>query len=441
MTPIEIFNNREIALAIWIFGIFAWALTMPKFRGAMGAFSRHSGKKAILVALGLMVAYIGSVVWLLNEASFWHIGQLKNTVIWAASVAAVLLIRLASRSEDRDFFKQIIRDNLKLIVVLEFIVSFHTFSLLTELLLLPIVALIAGMLVIAESDAKHKAVEQILNFILVGVGVLLIGNALFDLISDFSAFSTQETLADFSLPPILSFLFLPFLYVADLYLSYEQSFVKVALFIDDNRLRTYAKVKAILHYGLEITLLTRWAKRLAFVRPKSRKDIDDSIKQVFAMRKVEKNPPEVDIAVGWSPYAAKEFLTSEGLHTGYYEPANGENWHASSPYKELKGDILPNNIAYYVDGDGKDAKTLRLVLNVNDRDTAQAAQSELLDRARDISMMALRTSLPTDVERAISSGKDLKVNIEDVVIDVKKDNWPSHARGGYSMEFTVRKPK
>lgn len=65
----------------------------------------------------------------------------------------------------------------------------------------------------------------------------------------------------------------------------------------------------------------------------------------------EKYPEKVPLSKGWSPYAAKDFLIQEGIETSYYQPNELDEWFACSPFKELGQEIVPNNIAYYIDGD------------------------------------------------------------------------------------------
>jgi len=385
-----------------------------------------------------MVAYITLTVWLLSAAGLWDTGHLKNTLVWSVTVAAVLLFRVASRSKETNFLRQFVRDNLQLIVLVEFVVSFYTFGMIGELILLPVMGFLGGALVVAESDKKHEEAVRVLNVILSGIGILLIVRALYGLLYDFGTFSTQDTLADFSLPPVLSFLFLPFLYGVALVLDYERAFLKVLLFIEDSDLRRYAKRNAILGFHLNTKLADRWAKRLAYTRPASREDVDESIRQVFAMLRIEKNPPEVDRSLGWPPYASKDYLANQGFNTGYYQSAFGNDWHASSSYKELEGGILPNNIAYYVDGNSKAATALRLFMNVNESEHSGKAHTALLENARSLSGKAIETPLPDDVERAISEGRNISIGIERYRIVVRKDQWPAHERNGYSVEFTIR---
>ena len=52
MNLTEIFNNREIAIAIWIFLFIAWALTKTDLRRSLKSLLRAACQKSILITFG-----------------------------------------------------------------------------------------------------------------------------------------------------------------------------------------------------------------------------------------------------------------------------------------------------------------------------------------------------------------------------------------------------
>jgi hypothetical protein len=223
----DVFNNREIATAIWAIVIVTLVARNPKvresFRGVFKAFCQ----RLILIPLGMMAVYISLLVYGLHAAGLWDMGQLKNTIIWSVSVAAVSLFRIGHIAEDQSYSKKAIKDNLQIVVVIEFFIGFYTFDPWAELLIVPFSAMIAGMLVVAQSDPKYQTAEKLLNGLLTIFGGALIAYAFYNLVTDFSSFAKMETLADFTLPPVLALLFLPFVYIMSLYVNDENAFLKL----------------------------------------------------------------------------------------------------------------------------------------------------------------------------------------------------------------------
>src|SRR5688500_1139095 len=113
------FNNREIALLIWLAVLIVWVLSHPAarkpLRGLFAAFFRRQ----ILIPIALMAAYIVLLVVGLESIGLWDIEQLKNTIIWSLSVAAASLFRIGHIADDPNYYREAIKDNLRLIVLLE----------------------------------------------------------------------------------------------------------------------------------------------------------------------------------------------------------------------------------------------------------------------------------------------------------------------------------
>jgi hypothetical protein len=59
--------------------------------------------------------------------------------------------------------------------------------------------------------------------------------------TDFDAFASSETLARFWVPPALTLAVLPFFYLLGVYMAYQQAFVRLGFFMEDEPLLGYAK--------------------------------------------------------------------------------------------------------------------------------------------------------------------------------------------------------
>lgn len=434
----RLFDNREIAIAIWAVLALVWALyamrRSPTVVGLLKAFAQ----KQILTALTLMILYIVLMVIGLRAAGLWDIGQLKNTILWTLFVAPVSLFRVTSIADDPHYYRNAIKDNLSLVIVLEFVIAFYTFNLWIELLIVPVTALLAAMVAVAESRKEHAKVAGVLSGCLALFGLGVIIRAVYGLIADFRSFATIHTLSDFYLPPVLSLLFLPFIFVLALYASYESAFVRSRFSIKDAALESYAKRRALLGFHVRTGLLERWTRNLNFARPQSRREIDQSICDVKTLHARERNPPDVPPESGWSPYLAREFLSAEGLQPGDYHKGF-DGWRASSPYLEVGGaTVLRSNIAYYIEGNEFAATVLKLVLNVNEPRSAREARERFFGIARVLFERALGQNIPGEIERLLVSetaGSSRQLGKE---VAVTREDWPGHRLDGYEIAFAIR---
>ncbi len=229
------------------------------------------------------------------------------------------------------------------------------------------------MVAVGERDDQYRPVVNVLNAVLALLGAGLLAYAAFMAVKDFGNFASMQTLRDLYTPVLLSFLLLPFIFVMHVFMSYDTGFRTVENYIQDRKLRRFAKLRALLSFGPSVTLLRRWVRNLGTQRPEDKDGIRQSIKEVKVAREREKHPTPVSTSQGWSPNIAKNYLAGEGLACGDYHRSYDE-WFASSPYLELGEGLMPDNLAYYVEGEELIATRLKLVLNVNN--PANPAESE-----------------------------------------------------------------
>lgn len=276
----HIFNNREIASAIWLLLSFLllviWAISNSglrvKFRNLFRAFL----KWGILVPLMAMIVYIALMVWGLSAIGFWDVSAIKVTVLWVLGSALIMLFRATRVQEGEGFFKEAILNNLKLIVLLEFISNAYTFSLWIELLLVPLVAFIvvpkAYTKIKVKADSSYRLVDKWLGYALALGGLVLLGIAIYRATYDIEGFITIHNLRDFLLPVVLSILYLPFSYAWALFLAYDNLFRRINVYNRDRELAHHLKKLILLTFHVRLWRLLRWARQTPVPRINNREE-------------------------------------------------------------------------------------------------------------------------------------------------------------------------
>ena len=167
----DILNNRELALVIWVLAFIIFAVfssKMNEVRKGIKELFKAFFARSIISIFALMIIYIGIVVFALFKVGLWESHQLKNTIIWTISVAALSLFKTNSINRDRaKFFRDLTLQNVKLVAIIQFIVGVYTFGLFIELLIVPASVLLGGMLAMAQTDKKYHFMKKPLNIILV----------------------------------------------------------------------------------------------------------------------------------------------------------------------------------------------------------------------------------------------------------------------------------
>jgi hypothetical protein len=436
---VDIFSNREIAIVIWAVICSTYIFTSTKMIGA-----RKSVKNIIssffvwpiMKSVSLMLVYLGCMIYVLFDFGLWDFHQTKNTLIWFFSVAFMSLFSMESIKKDRRFFKHAVLDNLKLLAIIAFIIGVYPFSIIVELVLVPVFVIIGIMLAIAESDTKYLQVQKVLNNIIAMIGLTIVAYAMYMLATEFSGIAQEKFIYDFITPPLLTLLFIPFIFFMMVYSSYETVFARLKFFIKKPRLRLVAKIHAIFIFNFRIELLEKWVSSLAFVDRDSYEEIRDSYRQIFIAKELEESSKDINKNEGWSPCVAKNFLLSEGLETGDYH-RSFDGWSAHSPMIEIGEGSIPDNLTYYSDGNGSSVKSLKIKLNVNDKRGAKQAHISLLHAAQLLYQSATKLDLPDQIKESIVNGMPTKARTENCSVALKKEAWPNHEFGGYDLKFIM----
>jgi hypothetical protein len=273
-------NNREISIVAWLTIFLAWAFSKAAVRKAGVDVLRAALAWKIILGVSMMSAYIALIAFGLHTVGLWGTHDLKTTFVWALTAALAMVFNIGSVSDNDRFFQNALRDGFKISVVLEFIVNLYVFNLMVEIVLVPIITIVACMLVIAESKDEYRPIRSFLNTILVAFGLVLLAYSGYRIHTDLHAFARPSTLAEFLLPIMLTSLFLPFVYLLATIVTYENFFVRLTFFMADEGLRRFTKLQLLRQFGLNYRALNRWTRRFVHERPSTHEEVLASIRGV-----------------------------------------------------------------------------------------------------------------------------------------------------------------
>jgi hypothetical protein len=277
---VNLFNNREKAIIVWVLAFFSWALFQNNIRasfyGVIKAFTHYK----ILIVLTAMLLYISLIVLLFYKLQLWDPSLTKDTIYWVIGVAFVLLMNANKATQEKDYFKNLLLDNLKVIVALEFIINLYTFNFWVELFLVPLLVLIVAVGAVAELKKEDFPAKKMSDSVLSFFGIFLILFTLIRLLSDFQGFANVDNLRSFLLPVLLTLAFMPFLYLFALLMAYELLFVRLGIFLKENKaLANFAQKRIFMLCLLDLGKVNRFAKE-STMDLLSLKDKDDVMRMI-----------------------------------------------------------------------------------------------------------------------------------------------------------------
>lgn len=242
----SIFSNREIAAFIWLAVFLGFVFYKgPKVRKQAGELiSLLFGGRIFLTVLSSAL-YVALIVSALSALGFWTLPMLKDTIYWFAGTAFVMLLNLRGKGSGSKFMITLFKDSIKFLIILEFIVNLKQFSLVTELILIPIVTVIAMTEAYAKVKEPGSQVVSVLEWILAIFGFGLLAWSVIAIAQDVNSIAQIATLKDFLLPIVLTILYIPWAYLVALYMQYEILFQRFSHMIESTDNTRYAKRRLI----------------------------------------------------------------------------------------------------------------------------------------------------------------------------------------------------
>ena len=222
-----IFNNREIAIGLWVVVALGLLLCTKAAREFLKTALPILFCKKFVVFYIVFLGYLAVVLYVLNWAEWWDLELLKDTIFWVLFVELPLFTKTIEKADGAHFFRKLLKDNIAVAVIIEFFVGFWTFSLAVELIIVPAAVLISALYAIASRDKKHLSAKRFFEVLSAVWGFVLLINGISCLFSSPGTFFNLDTLKSLLLPLVLLIFNLPVVYGLALYNMYEQVFIRV----------------------------------------------------------------------------------------------------------------------------------------------------------------------------------------------------------------------
>lgn len=275
-----IFNNREIASGIWLLIIFIFMIRKKDIRHSLKRFFKTLFNKKILISFIFMFISTAIIVLFLYHINFWDISLLKDTIIWFLFSGIVTCVNAITSRSDKNKLKKIIYENLKVLILIEFIINYYTFPLIIELIVMPIITVIFLLDVFTDNKEKYSSVKKLMKTLQTVIGFFLIYYFISNLVSSYQGFISYNTLKSFLLPIILSLFFLPFIYLFLLYAKYDMIFIRLKMGSSKSKeLTKYAKKEIIKTCLLNLNKVKKLLKGNAakLMHIQNKEDVDELI--------------------------------------------------------------------------------------------------------------------------------------------------------------------
>lgn len=276
-------STRETATLVWIGVFLVWAFRDPKMRPALSRVVTTALHWKLLLPTLAIITYSSCVVWILFQVGFWHSYLLKDTVVWVIVSGIALGLSGVSFKEDTTDWRRVVVEQLKAVVLVEYLVNTYTFSIWMELAMLPFMTIVVVLTSFASTDEKHEIAAIFGQFIQTVVGLVVLWFAFKGALEQAGTFSMAVAMREVLLPIVLSAALIPVSYVLALISAYEQLFL--VLEFGENKaasLIRYAKWRIFLRLGFSKSAVRALLKdhRHDLLWAQTRADIDRALQSV-----------------------------------------------------------------------------------------------------------------------------------------------------------------
>ena len=383
-----------------------------------------------------MLVYLVLQIYILHRIGLWHEGMLSATIFWIVVPYTSIFKDLKNNSANLHFIQQKIINFLSLTIFLEYIVGLKSFPFIIELILIPVMVIIAIFSIYAEKNKKYKSISILFSSILASYVLIDLSYSFWYLIYDWKFAYLSSFFAIF----IMSVSFIPFLFFLRIYVAYENFYSRIEfLFKESNVPKLHIFLKSIIVFKFNIVALQQWEKYVGQRNIKSQEEINASIKHIKDTIKREKNPKEVDIKYGWSPYIIKDCLSDHGLTTDNYNNYFEDEWIASGDSLDLKREIWENRLSFNILGTQDYATQLKLLLYVDEPQYDQQNLEKVKLIATELFKKAIGLSLPEEIAIAILKKENISKTIEEKEIKVVYEKFPNKVlKGKYKLTFSIQ---
>lgn len=137
-----------------------------------------------------------------------------------------------------------------------------------------------------------------------------------------------------------------------------------------------------------------------------------------------------------SPETAGGYLERLGLKTGRYQNSDGDDYFATSPYKNIGTGTPPCNLSYNVEGTANSVKAMYLTLSVNNPKGTSQGHAELLAASQELIKKATGTTLPQEAKRGVEEGKKGEWKVGEALLKVERMEFTGTLKG-YRVTFRI----
>jgi hypothetical protein len=193
-------NSREWAVAIWLGVALLACLTRRDLRSGFRRIVAALLHWKLGLALLVMVAYVGVVVYGAAHVGLWETNLIGATIVWLFGSALVSMMNSSDAPKDPHYMRAALTRAVGVTILVEGFVNLYVLPFGVELFVVPTVTLLVGAAAVADVKPELENARAPLNSLVGVIGLALLLNVVIRLVSSLSDSSLDALLRDLALP-------------------------------------------------------------------------------------------------------------------------------------------------------------------------------------------------------------------------------------------------
>ena len=182
-----------------------------------------------------IIVYTGILVFLAQNFSIWSWIYLKDILIWLVFTGVPNCYNAVYANINEHYFRKLFTDNLKMIMLIEFISNTFTFNIIVEIILIPFITIIVIMNILAEREEHSEQVKKLMSMALSIIGLVILGLSLKEFIHISDIEEVKVLAISFIIPIVFSLLYIPIAYLFAIFSRYVMLFLRMSFKSPDNK--------------------------------------------------------------------------------------------------------------------------------------------------------------------------------------------------------------
>ncbi len=219
-----LFDNRELAILIWLGVGLALSLMSSRIRPSVGRAARALVEPKLVFFLWLpMIAYVYLLVWLMGLAGIWTSDLVSETLFWLFGPGIILFSRFDRATSDPHFLRRGLLAILEFTILIELVVNLYPLNLVAELILV-LILFLGATLAVAALKPEYRSARVLLEILLALTAFALVIYGIVRIVRNPRGFATVGTLREFVVPILLTLGLAPFVYGVAVLTTYGRLF-------------------------------------------------------------------------------------------------------------------------------------------------------------------------------------------------------------------------